>query len=77
MSAIVLTVRIHQEGEHYVGAVEELGVSSFGETRDEALRMTVDAVCTHLAALDERWARELLDSVVIRPADALDETGAS
>jgi len=49
---VVLTVKIHREGPHFVGEALGLGVSSFGDTLEEAVEMTMDAVCTQLVVIN-------------------------
>lgn len=59
---VVLTIRVHEEPPYFVGEAVELGISSFGETLDEALSMTLDAVCTHLNVLETQGlARRFLE----------------
>lgn len=55
---IMLTLRVHQEGEHYVSQCAELGVASFGDTLDEAFHAVKDAVAVYLETLADEGELE-------------------
>lgn len=49
MNKIILTAAVWKEESQYVSQCPELGVSSCGDTRDEALSMLKEAVDLYLA----------------------------
>lgn len=56
---ILVTFRISRDDDgYYVGECQELGVSSFGNTLQEALDATVEATEAYLQALDETGERD-------------------
>lgn len=58
MGYVVLTIRIHREDDAYVGLCEELDVSSFGDSVDEALAATLEATALYLETLDDEGERD-------------------
>ena len=55
---VLLTFRLHPEDGQFVGICEELNISSFGATIDEALTQTMEAVTVYLETLEELGLRD-------------------
>lgn len=56
---VLLTFRVRRDEDgFYVGDCEPLGVSSFGNTIEEALDATLEATAAYLEALDDSGERE-------------------
>ncbi len=55
---VLLLFRVVEDDGHWVGLCEELDVSSFGETREEALDATLEATELYLNTLEEMGERE-------------------
>ena len=70
---IILTESYSQEGDQWVGICEELGVSQFGDTYEEAKEHLKEAVFIHLNTLEELGERERFfkenDIKVYKPDD--------
>lgn len=54
---IVLTARVQREGKYYVARSLELGISSFGDTIEEAFDALADATLLYLKTLEEEGER--------------------
>ncbi len=50
---IILTFSTEREGKHYVARCEELGTSSFGESKEAAYQALLEATLLYLDTLDE------------------------
>lgn len=55
---IVLTIKIHQEGDYFLAECEELGVPSFGQSHEEALEAIREAVRLYVNTLEAEGERE-------------------
>ena len=58
MGYIVVALKVHPEGSKYASECEELGVASFGDTEEEALRNIREAVLVHLNGLERIGERD-------------------
>jgi predicted RNase H-like HicB family nuclease len=57
---ILVRIRVWPEDEKFVGECVELDVSSFGDTVDDAIRMTLEATELYLETIDDLGERERL-----------------
>jgi predicted RNase H-like HicB family nuclease len=55
---ILLTFKVHEEGEQYVSECIELGVASCGATIDEAFEAIRDATTVYLQTLEDEGELE-------------------
>ncbi|MDD5191197.1 MAG: hypothetical protein PHE50_09175 [Dehalococcoidales bacterium] len=55
---IVLTCKFHREGKQWVGENEELGVSSFGSSFEDANESLKELVVLHLNTLERLGERD-------------------